>query len=215
MKNKDKTLNLKASQAIASLGIEKIDKLHGLAVDYSGKMLKKLKTMTKNEKLKQIREAVDLALEAQGLESTRALVAGCKIKTEEWCCNTLHILTLLEKVWIQGKRELNKNRKFEDEWVYKMSDGQLIGLKELEYKNKNPNGLLYQTKIIGRDIDWEDCFLAMENPEISFRYFFGKPLKIQIEKGGHLMCTWKPKVPLHLQDPTTIDFIHNLIVNNK
>lgn len=130
--------------------------------------------MTKNEKLKQIREAVDIALEAQGLESTRALKFGCKIR--------------MDKEYIYGIHPV-----------------------------VNKDFLQYPHTIIGRDINWEDCSLAIKDTDIAMDCSGGF-LKYKYEDDWEVKefaQVWKPKVPLHLQDPSTIDFVYELIINNK
>ena len=161
--------------------------------------------MTKNEKLKQIREAVDIALEAQGLESTRALKMGYIVRKY----GTRYI-------WIDMYTDQNNEhyctyKEVNSDQIHKVR----LGTTEVE-----------AFEIIGRDIDLEDLMLTLDSTEKN--NFNEKTDEIKYESdriihfdtGGDSYyewgsAPWKPKVPLHLQDPSTIDFIHNLIVNNK
>ena len=67
---------------------------------------------------------------------------------------------------------------------------------------------------IGRLITFEDVMIAIEDPSISFRYFYKDKLYIQIEKGGKLLGIWELNIPLQNQNKELRELLRNLI-NNK
>lgn len=72
---------------------------------------------------------------------------------------------------------------------------------------------LTEIKIIGRPITLEDVMIAIENPSISFRYFYKDKLHIQIEKAGRMLGIWQLNIPFSDQSKETKELIGNLILN--
>ena len=66
-------------------------------------------------------------------------------------------------------------------------------------------------EILGKNITLEDCLIAIEDPSISYRYFYKDKLHIQIEKKGKLLGIWELNKPLQKQSDKTIKFLHSLI----
>ena len=162
--------------------------------------------MTKNEKLKQIREAVDIALEAQGLESTRALVARCELLNSDAVKYILISKTI-------NRTPIERDCEYRFQIMLKRSREYLASA----YGDTTPNGYI----ILGRDITLEDCLAVLKKKRLGYAIDDnGEFIHLFRNKEGRLMPYWegkfwKPTIPLHLQKDSTIDFIHNLIVNNK
>ena len=77
------------------------------------------------------------------------------------------------------------------------------------------------TEIIGRDINWEDCSLAIEkkvtDKDEYIMTVYNEFQLINTDTGEYIktIFEWKPTLPLHLQDPPTIDFLVELLVKEK
>lgn len=167
--------------------------------------------MNKTKETKLIKAIQEQLPEIMGLKF------GCKVKTEEWCNNQLVVLTILKKRWIQEKIKTNKNREFETEWVFEMSDGQLIGKEEMNYKKEYPNGLEYNTEILGRDITALDI-LKTANKKDGFGGIAISGVGEFLLWSGINECWENTEIYyntdelLHLQSQQTKDFIGKLLI---
>ena len=88
----------------------------------------------KNNKLKQVKEKI-----VEILPEIMELKFGCELEIRDWYDNEFITPYFKEKIWIQEKVNHIKGRVFETEWVWKLSDDQLIGNEQLEYAKKYPN----------------------------------------------------------------------------
>jgi len=157
--------------------------------------------MTKEQKLEQIRTAIDSALEANGLDSTRVLKFGCKYRNIH---NSIH--SFIDKAGREKHR-----------YLITQSDN---GMVDCFGEDLN----IFMKEILGRDINWEDLMIAFTEKKLKVVMeakgyfileeptFYGVArVKNGVRESQRIAASWKPTIPLHLQDTEVIDFIHELI----